>query len=147
MEFGYFTLSDNRYPDNPRTAEQMIVEIRDQAVYAETIGMHSAWIGEHHFNSLGILSCPEQVLTYIADITVNGHPETKGYPRLPATVRQPKPPANRAEPTMGTRNLLEQKGPQAVADWMKAQRQLLITDTTMRDGPQSLLATPKANEG
>ncbi len=42
---------------------------------------------------------------------------------------------------MGTRNLLEQKGPQAVADWMKAQRQLLITDTTMRDGHQSLLAT------
>jgi pyruvate carboxylase len=28
-----------------------------------------------------------------------------------------------------------------VADWMKAQRQLLITDTTMRDGHQSLLAT------
>ena len=42
---------------------------------------------------------------------------------------------------MGTRNLLEQKGPQAVADWMGQQRQLLITDTTMRDGHQSLLAT------
>ena len=42
---------------------------------------------------------------------------------------------------MGTRNLLEQKGPQAVADWMKAQQRLLITDTTMRDGHQSLLAT------
>ena len=42
---------------------------------------------------------------------------------------------------MGTRNLLEQKGPQAVADWMKQQDRLLITDTTMRDGHQSLLAT------
>ncbi len=82
-----------------------------------------------------------KVLTYIADITVNGHPETKGHPRLPVTTRQPKPPANRAEPMMGTRNLLEQKGPQAVADWMSQQRQLLITDTTMRDGHQSLLAT------
>ncbi|KIN64565.1 Pyruvate carboxylase [Sulfitobacter noctilucicola] len=82
-----------------------------------------------------------KVLTYIADITVNGHPETKGHPRLPATVRQPKPPESRAEPMMGTRNLLEQKGPQAVADWMQAQQQLLITDTTMRDGHQSLLAT------
>ncbi|MGC1506627.1 MAG: pyruvate carboxylase [Sulfitobacter sp.] len=82
-----------------------------------------------------------KVLTYIADISVNGHPETKGYPRLSPTVRQPKPPANRAEPMMGTRNLLEQKGPQAVADWMSQQRQLLITDTTMRDGHQSLLAT------
>jgi len=37
--------------------------------------------------------------------------------------------------------LLEEKGPQAVADWMAAQRRLLITDTTMRDGHQSLLAT------
>ncbi len=28
--------------------------------------MHSAWIGEHHFNSLGVLSCPDLVLAYIA---------------------------------------------------------------------------------
>ncbi|MCU9840573.1 pyruvate carboxylase [Ruegeria sp. WL0004] len=82
-----------------------------------------------------------KVLTYIADITVNGHPETRDRPLPAAEARAPKPPAKRGEPRMGTRNLLEQKGPQAVADWMKAQRQLLITDTTMRDGHQSLLAT------
>ncbi|KUJ76851.1 pyruvate carboxylase [Ruegeria marisrubri] len=82
-----------------------------------------------------------KVLTYIADITVNGHPETKDRPLPRADLKEPKPPARKAEPQMGTRNLLEQKGPQAVADWMKAQRQLLITDTTMRDGHQSLLAT------
>jgi pyruvate carboxylase len=82
-----------------------------------------------------------KVLTYIADITVNGHPETKETPRPPVQLRDPKPPATTAEPMMGTRNLLEQKGPQAVADWMGQQRQLLITDTTMRDGHQSLLAT------
>ena len=82
-----------------------------------------------------------KVLTYIADITVNGHPEVKDRPRPAADIKEPKAPAQRAEPMMGTRNLLEQKGPQAVADWMKKQRQLLITDTTMRDGHQSLLAT------
>ena len=82
-----------------------------------------------------------KVLTYIADISVNGHPETKDKPLPPATSRAPMPPEGRAEPMMGTRNLLEQKGPQAVADWMGQQRQLLITDTTMRDGHQSLLAT------
>ncbi len=81
-----------------------------------------------------------KVLTYIADITVNGHPETKDVPR-PAAARAPRPPECLEEPRMGTRNLLEQKGPQAVADWMSQQRQLLITDTTMRDGHQSLLAT------
>ncbi|MCL6285367.1 pyruvate carboxylase [Ruegeria sp. 2012CJ41-6] len=82
-----------------------------------------------------------KVLTYIADITVNGHPETKDRPEPRADLKPAVPPAKKAEPMMGTRNLLEQKGPQAVADWMKAQRQLLITDTTMRDGHQSLLAT------
>ncbi|MCB1363114.1 MAG: pyruvate carboxylase [Rhodobacteraceae bacterium] len=82
-----------------------------------------------------------KVLTYIADITVNGHPETRDRPRPPAGARPPRPPARRAEPQMGTRNLLEQKGPQAVADWLRAQKRLLITDTTMRDGHQSLLAT------
>jgi pyruvate carboxylase len=82
-----------------------------------------------------------KVLTYIADITVNGHPETKDRPAPPKEHKAPKPPAPIGQPEMGSRNLLEQKGPQAVADWMKAQKQLLLTDTTMRDGHQSLLAT------
>jgi len=82
-----------------------------------------------------------KILTYIADITVNGHPETAGRPKPAAEVRTPRPPALKAEPAMGTRNLLEQKGAQAVANWMRAQKKVLITDTTMRDGHQSLLAT------
>jgi pyruvate carboxylase len=82
-----------------------------------------------------------KILTYIADITVNGHPETAGRPKPHAEARALRVPKLKAEPPMGTRNLLEQKGPQAVADWMKAQKKVLITDTTMRDGHQSLLAT------
>ncbi len=69
MDFGYFTLSDNHYPNNPRTANQYIADITDEAIYADKIGMHSAWIGEHHFNSLGVLSCPDLVLSYIAALT------------------------------------------------------------------------------
>lgn len=82
-----------------------------------------------------------KILTYIADITVNGHPETAGRAKPHAEARIPKAPKALAEPSMGTRNLLEQKGPQAVADWMSKQQKVLITDTTMRDGHQSLLAT------
>lgn len=82
-----------------------------------------------------------KILLYIADITVNGHPETAGRPKPPAEAKPPKPPLPRGQPSMGTRNLLEQKGPQAVADWMKEQQKVLLTDTTMRDGHQSLLAT------
>ncbi|ETX30995.1 pyruvate carboxylase [Roseivivax isoporae] len=83
-----------------------------------------------------------KVLTYIADITVNGHPETEGRVRPPADAKPPRAPdVTDAEIRPGTRTLLEEKGPQAVADWMAAQKGVLITDTTMRDGHQSLLAT------
>ena len=91
-----------------------------------------------------------KILTYIADISVNGHPETKSKP-LPAmrheggqesALEVPRAPKLRQDaPPHGVRNLLEEKGAQAVADWMLAQKQLLMTDTTMRDGHQSLLAT------
>ena len=66
MEFGYFTLSDNHYADNSRKPNQFVTDITAEALYAEQIGMHSAWIGEHHFNSLGVLSCPDLVLAYAA---------------------------------------------------------------------------------
>jgi pyruvate carboxylase len=83
-----------------------------------------------------------KILTYIADITVNGHPETAGRPRPAADVKPPKSPVKpTTDVTPGTRNILDQFGPEAVADWMRDQKQLLITDTTMRDGHQSLLAT------
>src|SRR3984893_19560285 len=66
MEFGYFTLSDNHYGNNPRSANEFVENITAEALYADQIGMHSAWIGEHHFNSLGVLSSPDIVLAYIA---------------------------------------------------------------------------------
>ncbi len=66
MEFGYFTLSDNHYEDNPRTPNQFVADITAEALYAEELGMHSVWIGEHHLNSLGVLSSPELVLAHVA---------------------------------------------------------------------------------
>jgi alkanesulfonate monooxygenase SsuD/methylene tetrahydromethanopterin reductase-like flavin-dependent oxidoreductase (luciferase family) len=66
MQFGYFTLSDNHYVDNRRGANQLIADILDEAVYAEEVGLHSAWIGEHHFSTLGVLSCPDLVLAQVA---------------------------------------------------------------------------------
>jgi alkanesulfonate monooxygenase SsuD/methylene tetrahydromethanopterin reductase-like flavin-dependent oxidoreductase (luciferase family) len=66
MDFGYFTLSDNHYAVNTRTSNQFVADITAEALHAEKVGMHSAWIGEHHFNSLGVLSCPDMVLAYVA---------------------------------------------------------------------------------
>ena len=45
MQFGYFTLSDNRYPGNSRTPEQFIKDIFAEALWAEKVGLNSAWIG------------------------------------------------------------------------------------------------------
>ena len=69
MKFGYFTLSDNHYPGNPRTAEQLVLEIREQALHAEKAGLNSAWIGEHHFDTLGVNSCPHLLLASIVPLT------------------------------------------------------------------------------
>src|SRR5215471_7957569 len=69
MEFGYFTLSDNHYENNARTSNQFIADITAETLHAEKLGMHSAWIGEHHFNSLGVLSCPDLVLAHVAATT------------------------------------------------------------------------------
>jgi alkanesulfonate monooxygenase SsuD/methylene tetrahydromethanopterin reductase-like flavin-dependent oxidoreductase (luciferase family) len=66
MQFGYFTLSDNHYVDNRRGANQLVADILDEALYADELGLHSAWIGEHHFSSLGVLSCPDLVLAHVA---------------------------------------------------------------------------------
>jgi alkanesulfonate monooxygenase SsuD/methylene tetrahydromethanopterin reductase-like flavin-dependent oxidoreductase (luciferase family) len=66
MKFGYFTLSDNNYADNRRSANQFVADILDEALYAEEVGLHSAWIGEHHFSTLGVLSCPDLVLAQVA---------------------------------------------------------------------------------
>ena len=77
MEFGYFTLSDNYYPGNPRSASDFVLEIREQAILADRLGYHSAWIGEHHFDRLGVNSRPDILLASII-------PETKNIRFAPA---------------------------------------------------------------
>ena len=42
MDFGYFTLSDNHYENNPRSANQFIADITAEALHADALGMHSA---------------------------------------------------------------------------------------------------------
>jgi len=71
MNFGYFTLSDNNYRDNPRSPNAFVRDIVAEALHAEALGMHSAWIGEHHFSTLGVNSCPEILLTHIAAKTTH----------------------------------------------------------------------------
>ncbi|MCC6982868.1 MAG: pyruvate carboxylase [Bauldia sp.] len=82
-----------------------------------------------------------KLLTYIADVSVNGHPEARGRPRPPADARAPVPPHFEGLPQEGTKQLLDRVGPEKFAKWMLGQKRALVTDTTMRDAHQSLLAT------
>ncbi|HWV19587.1 MAG TPA: pyruvate carboxylase [Devosia sp.] len=83
-----------------------------------------------------------KLLSYIADVTVNGHPEVRDRPRPPADAAAPFVPE--FDPLIvieGSRQVLDRDGPVGLARWMKRQGRVLFTDTTMRDAHQSLLAT------
>jgi pyruvate carboxylase len=82
-----------------------------------------------------------KLLSSIAEVTVNGHPEMKGRIAL-ATDRRagPAPVFGKAVPD-GSKQRFDVLGAQGFARWMRAQPQVLVTDTTMRDAHQSLLAT------
>ncbi len=82
-----------------------------------------------------------RLLRYIADVTVNGHPETRGRLRPPAHALPPVVPATDGPAPRGTRAVLLERGPEGFARWMREQERVLVTDTTMRDAHQSLLAT------
>jgi len=83
-----------------------------------------------------------RLLTYVADVVVNGHPEVKGRARPPATARTPVAPYfPPAPPPDGTKQIFAARGAAGFAGWMRDQTRVLITDTTMRDAHQSLLAT------
>ena len=82
-----------------------------------------------------------KLLTYLADVSVNGHPETRGRPQPKTGMAEPMVPWFTGPIPEGTRNRLDALGPEGFAKWMRAQKQVLITDTTMRDAHQSLLAT------
>lgn len=83
-----------------------------------------------------------KLLTYLAEVAVNGHPEAKGRP---ATLRRepaPLPPYDPEAPAPGgMRQRLQALGPEGFSRWILEQQPLLLTDTTFRDAHQSLLAT------
>ena len=82
-----------------------------------------------------------RLLRFIADVTVNGNGEVAGRP-MPTTNRTPLVPTHLTDtPPKGTKQLLDSLGPEKFSAWMLQQDRLLVTDTTMRDAHQSLLAT------
>lgn len=88
----------------------------------------------------------EQLLGYLAEVHATGHPDLAG--RSAETIERARrastlrPPAPRVDPPIpGTKQLLATLGPVRFAAWMRGQTRVLVTDTTLRDAHQSLLAT------
>jgi pyruvate carboxylase len=82
-----------------------------------------------------------KMLSYIGSTTINGFPGLEKQ-KKPVFDRPRIPKIKHSEPIPeGTKQLLDKGGPEAVVQWVKDQKKLLLTDTTFRDGHQSLLAT------
>ncbi|MBO9506407.1 pyruvate carboxylase [Thalassospira sp. A3_1] len=83
-----------------------------------------------------------RLLRFIGEVTVNGNPEVEGRV-VPTNLHAPVMPKSidLGEIRPGTKQKLDQLGAEGFSRWMKDQKRVLITDTTMRDAHQSLLAT------
>jgi len=82
-----------------------------------------------------------RILAFLAEVLVNGNPEASGRlsPAQPVSVTPPH--VAPTAPPAGTKQRLDALGPEAFARWMLDEQRVLLTDTTMRDAHQSLLAT------
>jgi pyruvate carboxylase len=84
-----------------------------------------------------------KMLSYLGDVIVNGRPDVKAGADPTRRLLMPVvPPVPRGEaPPPGTRQKLRELGPEKFAEWVRNEKRLLLTDTTLRDAHQSLLAT------
>ena len=86
-----------------------------------------------------------RTLSYLSDITINGNATAKGWKPVAALPKANVPDSlviqHHAVVPKGSRDLLLELGPEKFAQWILAEKRLLITDTTLRDAHQSLIAT------
>ena len=126
--------------------------IKTNIPFLENVVTHQSFL-EGKFDTNFIDSTPDlflfpkrldrgtKILKYIGNVTINGFPgiEKQSKPLFhPAR----KPPINlQNQPLAGSRQILEQHGPEGLVKWIQQQNDVLLTDTTFRDAHQSLLAT------
>ncbi|MDV2885419.1 pyruvate carboxylase [Alkalihalophilus pseudofirmus] len=82
-----------------------------------------------------------KMLSFIGETIVNGYPGLEKA-KKPILDKPQVPKLKLTEPIPdGTKQILDKEGPEALAKWVKEQKDVLLTDTTFRDAHQSLLAT------
>jgi len=120
-----------------KTNVGFLINVLNHPVFAE--GNCTTGFIEEHSELLEILIKPDResnILKFIGEKVVN---ETHGVKKdfdVPVVPKIIVP-----ENLSGTKTILDQKGPEGLVSWIKAQEKLLLTDTTMRDAHQSLMAT------
>ncbi|WP_373688675.1 pyruvate carboxylase [Priestia flexa] len=82
-----------------------------------------------------------KMLTYIGNVTVNGFPGV-AEKKKPIFTKPRVPQLDLSTPVPnGTKQILDEQGAEGLVNWVKERKEVLLTDTTFRDGHQSLLAT------
>ncbi|WP_276871806.1 pyruvate carboxylase [Lactococcus taiwanensis] len=80
-----------------------------------------------------------KTLHYLSTITVNGFPGIENTEKRHFDT--PRQPELLIEKKKTAKNILDEQGADAVVDFVKNTKEVLLTDTTLRDAHQSLLAT------
>lgn len=83
-----------------------------------------------------------KLITYLGEVIVNGNKDIKSIDPDKKLIKAYVPQrAHISEAPSGTKQLLDQMGPESFSKWLKEEKCIHYTDTTMRDAHQSLLAT------
>jgi pyruvate carboxylase len=126
--------------------------IKTNIPFLENVILHDEFISGE-YNTTFIDETPElfvfpkrkdrgtKMLTYIGHTTVNGFEGMEKKKKL--VLAEPVVPkvSQTEEIPAGTKQILEQHGPEGLAEWLKNRNEVMLTDTTFRDAHQSLLAT------
>lgn len=84
------------------------------------------------------MASESKILNYLGELYINGNKGIK--PQFDKPIF-PKITRSEVAKLRGTKQLIDEEGPEGVVEWIKTRNELLITDTTMRDAQQSLMAT------
>ena len=83
-----------------------------------------------------------RLLGFIGETVVNGSPDVKNLVDPRHNPRRPQlPHSGHTLPAPGTKQKLQELGPEKFSQWLRAEPLIHYTDTTLRDAHQSLLAT------
>ena len=126
--------------------------VKTNLPFLENVVLHKNFISGN-FDTSFIDSTPElfefkeyrdrgtKLLNYIGNVTLNGFPGVEKKTK-PIFAQPTMPKIELLGPSQsGTKQILDTHGAAGLVDWIKAQNDVLLTDTTFRDAHQSLLAT------